>query len=214
MGHKFDPKNVARLDDPARLDFQHPDTILGLLQPRPGETIVDYGCGVGFMTLPLAAALPRGRVVAVDMSDELLDVLRARLDAWRSGPPAGGPTHQPEAAATRDAADRVEVVHTGANAVPLPDAAADAVLTVNLWHEIYDERPALDEIARLLAPHGRLVIVDWAKVERPAGPPAGHVLTLDEALVVVESLGLSVAVAHQPGTLFPYHYAIVARGQD
>jgi len=213
VGHKFDPKNAARLDDPARLDYQHPETVLGLLQPCAGETIVDYGAGVGFMTLPLAAALPRGRVVAVDVSAELLDVLRARVEAWRSGPPAGGPTHMPESAATRDAAERVEIVHTTDNCVPLPDGAADAVLTVNLWHEIYDERPALDEIARLLAPQGRLVIVDWAKVERPVGPPAEYVLTVDETLVVVESLGLSVAIVHQPGALFPYHYAIVARGQ-
>ena len=214
MGHKFDPKNVARLDDPARLDFQHPDTVLGLLRPEAGETIVDYGCGIGFMTLPLAAALTRGRVVAVDLSDELLDVLQARLDAWRSGPSSVAPTHMPDAAATREAADRVEVVHTIDNKVPLPDGAADAVLTVNLWHEIFDEGPALDEIRRLLAPHGRLVIVDWAKVERPAGPPAQHVLTLDEARVVVESLGLRVAVVKPPATLFPYHYAIVAHGQE
>ena len=213
MGHKFDPKNARRLDDPARLDYQHPETILSLLELGGDETVVDYGAGVGYTTLPLAAALPRGRVVAVDLSDELLDVLRARLDAWRSGPPTVGATHRPEAAASPDAADRVEVVHTTDNRVPLPDGAADAVLTVNLWHEIYDEQPALDEIRRLLGRDGRLVVVDWAKAERPVGPPPARVLALDEALVVVESLGLSVAITHQPGTPFPYHYAIVAHAQ-
>ncbi len=79
MGHKFDPRNVARLDDPARLDYEPPARVLGLLELSGDETVVDYGAGVGYTTLPLAAALPRGRVVAVDAHAELLDELRRRL---------------------------------------------------------------------------------------------------------------------------------------
>ena len=191
MGHKFDPRNVARLDDPARLQHQPPERVLGLLGLSGDETAVDYGAGVGYLTLPLAAALPRGHVVAVDSSAELLDELRRRLP--------------------QDTLGRVELVHTTDNSVPLPDGAANAIVAVNLWHEIYDEQPALDELRRLLAPDGALAIVDWAQVERPMGPPADVVLSLDQALAVTDAMGLVADVVHPAGTLFAYHYAVVAR---
>jgi SAM-dependent methyltransferase len=198
MGHKFDPKNVARLDDPARLDYQPVRDVLGLLELTGSETVVDYGAGVGYLTLPLAAALPRGRVVAVDMSAELLAELGERLRGRTT-----------DGAAAAD--ERVELVHTADNRVPLPDGSADAIVAVNLWHEIFDGPAALDELRRLLAPGGRLAIVDWATVERPVGPAVAHVLSLDEALEVTAGMGLAATAVHPAGSLFPYHYAIVAR---
>ncbi len=106
---------------------------------------------------------------------------------------------------------RVELVHTADNRVPLPDGAAQAIVTVNVWHEIYDEQAALDELRRLLAPGGALAIVDWAPVERPVGPSAANILTLEQALAVTDAMGLVADVVHPAGTLFAYHYAIVAR---
>ena len=219
MGHKFDPKNVARLDDPARLDFQPVRDVLDLLELTGDETVVDYGAGVGYLTLPLAAVLPRGRVVAVDMSAELLAELGERLHAPASGHASqatDGPTRKRDgatrpSAGAASAAARVELVHTADNRVPLPDGSADAIVAVNLWHEIYDEPAALDELRRLLAPAGRLVVVDWAPVERPVGPPAAHVLSLDQALEVIDGMSLAATSVHPAGSLFPYHYAIVAR---
>jgi ubiquinone/menaquinone biosynthesis C-methylase UbiE len=219
MGHKFDPKNVARLDDPARLGYQPVRDVLGLLELNGDETVVDYGAGVGYLTLPLAAALPRGRVVAVDMSAELLAELGERLRgrANQVAAPttdstmrtADGASRTADGAAVAD--ERVELIHTTDNQVPLPDGSADAIVAVNLWHEIYDEPAALDELRRLLATAGRLAIVDWATVERPVGPCVDHVLSLDQALEVTDGMDLAATAVHPAGSLFPYHYAIVAR---
>ena len=107
--------------------------------------------------------------------------------------------------------ERVELVHTADNRVPLPDGSADAIVAVNLWHEIYDEPAALDALRRLLTPGGRLAIVDWATVERPVGPAVTNVLSLDQALAVTDGMGLAATAVHPAGSLFPYHYAIVAR---
>ena len=170
--------------------------VLERLALRGDETVLDAGCGSGRLTAHLVERLPRGRVIAVDMSAELLDTLRERL---------GGETKP------SGIADRVDLVHTTDNRVPLPDGSADAIVAVNLWHEVYDEQAALDELGRLLAPSGRLAIVDWSKSERPVGPPMEYVLTLDEALAVVDSMELVADVVLPPATLFPYHYAIVAR---
>jgi ubiquinone/menaquinone biosynthesis C-methylase UbiE len=190
MGHKFDPAKFAGLDAPDRLGWQHPDVVVDLLGLTGVETVVDYGAGTGVYTLPIAAALPRGRVIAVDLSRELLDILESKLIG--------------------ELAERVQVVETKANEVPLADGAAEVVLTVNVWHELYDETEALAEMRRLLARDGRLVIVDWAPIDRPAGPPADHVLSLEQATAVVASMGLHVMRTLPPGPPLPYHYAIVA----
>jgi len=122
---------------------------------------------------------------------------------------ADGAPRTTDGAAAAD--ERVELVHTTDNRVPLPNGSADAIVAVNLWHEIYDEPAALDELRRLLAPAGCLAIVDWATVERPIGPCVDHVLSLDQALEVTAGMGLAATAVHPAGSLFPYHYAIVAR---
>jgi ubiquinone/menaquinone biosynthesis C-methylase UbiE len=192
MAHKFDPAKVAKLEDPERLVTQPPNVIIGLLQLRGSETVVDYGAGTGIYTLPLAEALPSGRAVAVDRSEQLLARLRDKL------------------VDQRHLRTRVEIYHTTGNRVPLAGGSVDAVLALNLWHEIFDEPPALAEIDRLLAPGGRLLIVDWAPMERPAGPPNEHVLTIAQARDVVTGMGLETVAEHQPGELLPYHYILLA----
>jgi ubiquinone/menaquinone biosynthesis C-methylase UbiE len=194
MGRKFDPANADRLEDPERLKFQPPDVVVGLLGLRGEETVVDYGTGTGVYAVTLLAAVPDGRVVAVDSSAELLFKLEEKVEAL------------PDEAMRV----RILVVHTTDNHVPLFDRTVQAVLGVNLLHEIHDEPTALGEIARLLDHKGRFVVVDWARVDRPVGPPADHVLTVSDALATLTSMGLTVDAIHQPGELFPYHFALVA----
>ena len=48
---------------------------------RPGDTVVDLGCGPGFFTLPLAEMVGEaGRVVAVDLQSAMLDKVRTRAE--------------------------------------------------------------------------------------------------------------------------------------
>lgn len=197
MSHRFDPAHAARLDDPARDGYLPVEAVLGLLALGGAETVVDYGAGYGYATLPLAAVLTQGRVVAVDRIPEMLDELRRRLEARR----AAGET-----------LGSVELVHTTEDRVPLADGAVDAIVAVNVWHEIYDDQAALDELRRLLAPRGALAIVDWdADAERPVGPRPAITLSLARALEVVEAMGLTAELTQPAGAPFPYHYAIVAR---
>lgn len=98
MGHKFDPKNVARLDDPARLGYQPVRDVLGLLELNGDETVVDYGAGTGIYTVAVAAALPRGRVIAVEALLRLAELLRARI--------------------TPELGERLAIIETDSNTVP------------------------------------------------------------------------------------------------
>lgn len=108
---------------------------LAALLPREW-TIVDLGCGTGEILTHLAPAV--AHVIGVDREPGMLAVARERLAA------------HPHVAILEGALERV----------PLPDASADAALLVLVLHHLPEPAAALSEARRILAPAGRLVVVD------------------------------------------------------
>ena len=161
-----------------------------LLRLTGAETVVDFGAGTGMYAIPLAAAVPAGRVLAVDEQPQLLDRLREKLAAH---PDAG-----------------VEPVLSEGGRAPLDDAVADRMLIVNVLHHVADDPGALAEIWRLLAPGGLLVAAEFAQMERPVGPPNDHVLPLDQVRALLAGTGLVELAVYAPGTVGQYHNVIVA----
>jgi ubiquinone/menaquinone biosynthesis C-methylase UbiE len=191
VAEKFDPKHADRLENPERLVELPPSRLVELLRLTGAETVVDFGAGTGVYSLPLADALPRGRVLAVDEQPELLDRLRAKLEE-------------------RTPAGSVEPVLSVDGKVPLDDGVADRMLIVNVLHHIDDDPGALTEIGRLLAPGGLLVAAEFARMDRPVGPPNDHVLALDDVRAALLGIGLAELDVHAPGTVGRYHNVIVA----
>ncbi len=112
----------------------------------PGMTMVDYGCGPGFVTLQAAElAGPAGRVYALDIHEGMVSLAGSRAA---------------EAGFTN-----VTVMLNDGPEAPLPDGAADLVTCIFVLHyrESRPERGALAaDLARLLKPGGRLVVLQWA----------------------------------------------------
>jgi len=192
MADKFDPAHAPKLENPERLVELPPANILRLLALHGDETIVDYGAGTGLFTVPVAAALDGGRVLAVDEHPALLAYLEEKVAA--AGLPEG----------------RVVAVPTADNTVPLPDGGADRVLLINVLHHVYDDSAAMAEIRRLLPPGGRLVVIDFAQMDRPVGPSNDHVLSLEQVRAAVAGLGLRELSVHPPGDVGRYQLAVVA----
>lgn len=190
MADAFDPQHAPRLEDPARLAALPQTAVVSLLRLSGVETVVDYGAGTGVYTVAVAAAVPDGRVIAIEALPRLADMLRARI--------------APELAV------RLELVETDANEVPAADTVADRVLMVDVLHHLYDQPEALAQVVRLLRPGGLFVVVDWGDRERPVGPPLEHVLGLAAVREIIREMGLEEIEAHEPGTLLPYHLVMVA----
>jgi ubiquinone/menaquinone biosynthesis C-methylase UbiE len=126
----------------------------------------------------------------VDEQPELLDRLRAKLAAH---PGAG-----------------VEPVLSHGGRAPLDDGVADRMFIVNVLHHVDDDPGALAEIWRLLAPGGLLVAAEFARMDRPVGPPNDHVLSLDRVRELLTGTGLVELAVYAPGTVGQYHNVIVA----
>lgn len=190
MAEKFDPTHADKLENSERLVELPPAKLVELLRLTGAETVVDFGAGTGMYSIPLADAVPLGRVLAVDEQPQLLDRLRAKLEA-------------------RPSVHNVQPVLTEDGRAPLDDGVAERMLIINVLHHIDDDPGALAEIHRLLAPGGLLLAAEFAQMDRPVGPPNDHVLSLDQVRALLTGAGLSELAVYEPGTVGLYHNVIV-----
>jgi ubiquinone/menaquinone biosynthesis C-methylase UbiE len=173
MPHKFDPANLEYLSSPERLALLDVDRVLSLARVSEGERVLDAGCGAGVFTLPLAMAVgPSGHVFAVDVEPVMVETCSRRVR---------------EAGLTN-----VTAARSGENSFPLPDANVDLVFACHLLHELLDPPAFFAEVRRVLRPGGRVLLVEWEKVEMEAGPPLKHRLSPEEARAVLAGVGLAV----------------------
>jgi trans-aconitate 2-methyltransferase len=111
--------------------------VLGRLQLRGDETVLDVGCGSGRITEALLERLPRGRVIALDMSESMIEAARRRLTA--RGPEDG----------------RLELRRADVLELEL-SAPVDAVLSTATFHWIADHERLFARLRALLRQGGQL----------------------------------------------------------
>jgi len=144
--------------------------LLEILEPRPGERVLEIGPGMGYYTLDVAIALDGGALDIFDVSQEFLDDV------------------------TRKARDRgianVTATQGDARVLPYGYDSFDAAFLVTVLGEIPDQDAALRELARVLRPGGRLVVGESAA----AGDP--HAVMLRTLRRRTESAGFTLERHH------------------
>ncbi len=124
------------------------DRAIDALDPRPGETVVEMGCGTG-ANLPLLRERvgPAGRVVGLDFAPGAVAVARDRTARW----------------------DNVAVVRADARHPSV--RRADRALVTFVVGMLGDPAAAVETWVTLISPGGRLALLDLARTTRPATRP-------------------------------------------
>lgn len=136
MSHEpYDPERVAKLTNPNAFRYCSGEELRTFLDPEPDWQVADFGSGGGIYTSELAPVAET--VFAVDVRPTLHAVYRDR------GLPAN-----------------VVPITADFARLPFPDDHLDGGVSLRTYH--HDFEPALEEVARVIRPGGRLVIVDWS----------------------------------------------------
>jgi ubiquinone/menaquinone biosynthesis C-methylase UbiE len=110
-----------------------------VLEPSPGERILEVGPGTGYYSLPVAEWLgPNGRLDVLDIQQEMLDHTLRRAE---------------EEGISNIVAERAD-----AREMPYGDDTFDAAYLVTVLGEIPDQSAALRELRRVVKPDGRIVV--------------------------------------------------------
>lgn len=128
---EWDAQTYHRVSNP---QFTWGLRVLDRLAPSGTETVLDAGCGSGRLTAELVKRLPRGRVLALDGSRNMLDEARAHLAPF---------------------GDRVEFVLADLGALALSEVA-DVIFSTATFHWVLDHDQLFAGLYRALRPGGRL----------------------------------------------------------
>jgi SAM-dependent methyltransferase len=184
MGHL----GAAWLERPEREREERTDLLIDKLPLAADDVVADIGAGTGYFSFPMAERVPDGRVLAVDIQQEMLDIVTAR--------------------AAELGVDNVEPVLGTVTDPRLPAGGVDLVLIVDAYHEFSHPREMGAAIAQALRPCGRLVLIEY-RGEDPRVPIKRlHKMTEAQAKAEMAAIGLEW---ESTGTFLPQQHFFVFR---
>lgn len=183
MGHRA----ADWLERPEREQEERTSLLIEALKFKPGEVVADIGAGTGYLTRQIAPKiLPKGRVYAVEIQQEMLDLLRNKLVSIgiTNVVPVLGTVIDPK----------------------LPTNAVDTIIMVDVYHEFDHPFEMTDAMCRALKPGGRIVFVEFRGED--AQVPIKRVHKMTEAQVKKE-MSVHPLVWKETIGVLPWQHIIV-----
>jgi ubiquinone/menaquinone biosynthesis C-methylase UbiE len=166
MGHR----GAAWLERPSRADKEQPAVLVDNMSLAPTDVVADIGAGTGYFTFRIAPQVPRGRVFAVDIQSEMLDIMRREID--------------------KKGIDNVTLVKGTVTDPKLPADSIDAALMVDAYHEFSHPREMMHNLKEALVPGGRVFLVEYRKEDPSIPIKPLHKMTEAQARKEMKAVGL------------------------
>ena len=187
MGHR----GAGWLQRPEREKKERTDLLLELLALRPGDIVADIGAGTGYFALPMATVVgTTGQVLAVDIQQEMLSIIRGRAEAANI--------------------DNVLPILASEADPMLPANTVDVVLMVDAYHEFSYPREVLTRAVRALKQNGRIVLVEYRAEDAAVPIKRLHKMSVAQAQREMSAVGL---VLDQVLDTLPWQHVMVFRRQ-
>lgn len=164
--------------------------VMKQLELEPGDVVCDMGCGNGYYTLRFGREVgPRGRVLAVDIQPEMLQMLTAR--------------------AGRTRLDNVQPVLGKVSDPQLPKGELDMVFMADVYHEFSHPQSMLYWIRRSLKPTGVVALLEY-RAEDPS-VPIKPLHKMSKAQIIKEYQANGFKLVHEYNGLPWQHLMFLAR---
>ncbi|HSV49976.1 MAG TPA: class I SAM-dependent methyltransferase [Candidatus Acidoferrales bacterium] len=176
-----------KLDEATRRSWYTPEEVLSEL--KKGMMFVDVGCGDGYFSLMAAKKVgPAGTVYAVDIDGARVELLKDKAD--------------------EEGLENIVAAVGRAEDTVYCEGCADMVFYSMDLHDFDDPQKVLQNAHAMLKPQGRLVDLDWKKMQMEFGPPEHIRFSEEKVAEMLKATGFVVESAKSAG---PYHYLIVAK---
>jgi len=163
------------------------------LDLKRDAVLLDVACGVGKYSIAASEILGHeGVIYAIDLWEEGINALRQTV-------------------AEKDIKNIRPVLGDVNKRIPVEDRSMDVVLMATVLHDLIEvnaERGTLNEVRRVLRPGGRLLVIEFKKIEGPPGPPVAIRLSPEETEKIVSGYGFKQEKVIDVG---PYNYLSVFR---
>jgi ubiquinone/menaquinone biosynthesis C-methylase UbiE len=145
--------------------------VIDAMDLHAGEVVADLGAGSGYFTFRLAPQVGKtGKVLAVDLQDEMLSTIRQRAARW-------GVTNVEEVKATE-------------TDPKLPADSVDAVLLVDVYHELAYPWEVMTKVREALKPGGRVFFVEYRKEDPSIRIKELHKMSVTQLVKEMKAVGL------------------------
>lgn len=142
------------------------------MQLKPHEVIADIGAGSGYYTFRMAEKVPEGKVLAVDLQPEMLDIMRQKIK--------------------QNKIKNVKLIQGQENKPNLPKNSIDMAMMVDVYHELSYPKEMMQEIVSALKPDGRFILLEY-RMEDPKVPIKRlHKMSLKQAVKEMKAVGLKL----------------------
>ena len=129
------------LERSSRPQEENTEQIVKSMKLKPDMVVADIGAGTGYYTFRMAKRVTNGKVYAVEIQDELINMLNKKKTETR--------------------ADNVEVVRGDTLSVNLPSNTVDMAVLVDVYHELLWPREIIESVNKSLKSDGKILLVEY-----------------------------------------------------
>lgn len=179
-------KYIAFLERADRAQWQKPDEVVKALGLSGAETVADVGAGSGYFSFRFAAALPKGKVVAIDAEPAMIRHIHHK--------------------AMMEGVDNVAVEIAEPDDPSVPDTA-DWVFVCDVLHHIKDRPTWLRRMYEETKVGAMVVLVEFKEGDLPEGPPEGAKIPKKDLIEQMKTAGFELV--EDDKELLPHQYFLV-----
>ena len=165
MGHL----GASWLERPNREQEERTDLLIKSMQIKPADWIADIGAGSGYFSFRMSDLVPDGKVFAVDISPQMLGIVRARIKEKKVA--------------------NVVPIQSTITRTMLEPSSIDKALIVDAYHEFSHPREMANSIFKALKKDGLLILIEYRKEDKKVPIKPLHKMTEKQAIKEIEVVG-------------------------